>query len=143
MTVFEDVFSDAQMKMVSAALDYVSGQADGIYIHFSSLGGILHVGVFYTRSGQTYLNHQLPGVDTSINRQQTLLRSCVDSLKKINAAGAEFNREVPVEGYLCYRVGGAVDARYSYNDIPAGEDPQWSEKLGAWMQSVQQDLDKA
>jgi len=136
VTTFEDDFSQAQIDMVRAALDYASGQADGIYIHFSSLGGILHVGMFFTAFGRFYTPSELPGTDTSVGWQQTLLETCCDALERMFDAGEAHSRDIPVEGYLSYRVGGSLDARYSYQDIPVGEDPRWDEKLDAWMQDV-------
>jgi len=141
MTVFEDAFSEAQIGMVSAALDYASGQADNVYIYFSVLGGILHTDVFFARDGRVYSKHKLPDVDTSSPQQQALLGACLLELENLCQAGVTYNRPIPIEGYLHYRVGGSLDARYSYDDIPVGEDPQWLEKMGAWRESVQKGFD--
>jgi len=141
MAIFEDVFSEAQMEMVAAGLDYAAGQADNIYIYFSTLGGMLYAHAFFSRDGHVLLTHQLPGVDTSVTQQQVLLDACLRELKNLQEAGVAYNREAPVEGYLHYKVGGALDARYSYEDIPVGEDPQWDKKLETWMKSVQEELD--
>jgi len=142
MTVFEDMFSDEQMNMVLAAIEYASGKADDVYLHFSFLGGMLHVGVFYVQAGQTYYRYQLPGVDTSTQRQNLLLDACLKSLMNIYTACKEYDRKMPIEGFFHYKVGGALDARYSYEDIPVGEDPQWDKKLETWMKSVQEELNK-
>ena len=143
MASFEDVFSDAQMGMVSVALEYGGDAVSDVFVQFMILDGMRHGDVFFVKDGKTYHRHELPGVDPSIDRQQILQKVITDEAQRIVVAGREYGRTVPVEGYLHYRVGGSVDARYSYEDIPADKDPQWSEKLEAWMQLVQQDFDKA
>ena len=143
MASFEDVFSDAQIGMVSVALEYGGDAVSDVFVLFMILDGMRHGDVFFVKDGKTYHRHELPGVDTSIDRQQMLLGVITDEAQRIVVAGREYDRKVPVVGYLHYHVGGSVDARYSYEDIPADKDPQWNEKLDAWMQSVQEDLDKA
>jgi len=139
---FEDVFSDAQMEMIFVALEYADNNVSDVFVQFGILRGMRHGDCFFAKDGRTYLRHELPGVDKSIDRQRVLLHTIMEEAQRIWLAGQECNREVPVEGYLRYHVGGALDARYSYQDIPVGEDTKWKDKLEAWRQSVQQDLDK-
>jgi len=142
MAVFEDVFSDAQSEMVSVAVEYSGGQASDIFIYFSRQGGIHTAQVRYVQQGKVVNSKDLAGVDTSPSRQMAVLRHMVAQVSRIEAAGKEFGRDAPTEGYLHYRVTtGSLDARYSNSDIPPGEDPHWDDKVAAWMAAVQKELD--
>ena len=141
MTIFEDVFSDAQQEMVAVALEFAGDGVSDVYVQFGILRGVRHGDVFYVKGGRAYSRHDLPVVDRTADREFGLLHALTDEAQRIALAGQEYGREVPVEGYLHYRVGGSLDARYSYDDIPVGKDPQWDEKLDSWMESVQKELD--
>ncbi len=138
--MFEEAFSSAQTEMVRIASEYSSGQAEGIYVYFSFLGGIGHVDTFFVKDGKTYYRH-LPGIDTSLARQNALLRSFLDALNSIRMACKKYERQLPKEGFLHYEVSGSHDARYSYEDIPEGVYPPWDERLETWRQAVQTELD--
>jgi len=138
---FEEEVTQAQTAMIAAAVDYASNKADDVYIYFSMLSDMLFVQAFFARQGEVCYVHKLPEVDVSVGRQNQLLDECMDELMKIRQAAIEHERAIPREGWIHYHVGGSVDARYSYRDIAPGVDPQWSEKLDAWMKSVQRELE--
>lgn len=142
MTVFEDVFSDAQVALISAAAEYASGQVSDIFVYYSRLGGIWAADAFFVRQNSVVPRQSLPGVDVSTNRQFALLDALLDQVRRIVQAGKEFGRDIPVEGYLHYRVAaGSLDARYSSVDIPEGQDPRTDEKIAQWMEAVQKEID--
>ncbi|MCL1840137.1 MAG: hypothetical protein FWF75_00075 [Propionibacteriaceae bacterium] len=141
MTDFETEFTQAQIDMVSEAVNYASGMANDIYIYFSTLIDILYTDTFFTQNSRVYPAHKLPGVDVSVVAQRTMVAALSDQLRKIRRSAIDSDHPIPREGWIHYHVGGSVDARYSYEDIAPGEDPMWNEKLDAWMAAVQQELD--
>ena len=141
MSGFEEEFTDAQTAMIAAAVDYASGQADDIYIYFSTLLDMLTTRVFFSRRGCAYEVHKLPGIDTSIQAQRVMLDAFKPELDRIWQGAIDHEQPIPREGWIHYHVGGGVDARYSYQDIELDDDPAWDEKVDAWMESVQKELD--
>ncbi len=141
MSTFEDEFSEAQSDLISITLEYSSKRADDIYLLFSFVGGLMHVDTFFTQANRAFHRNELPGIDTSEKRENVLFKYWNDGLNAIYDACKKYGRPLPMEGYLHYRVGGALDARYSYEDIGPDDDLPWDDHLEAWRASVQQSLD--
>jgi len=143
MTVFEDVFSDAQTEMVSMALRYANGEVSDVFIQFTIQGNMCGVGLFYVKDAKVVRLEDRPVAHASYEIRRSLVSQMTDEVHRISLACAEANRPVPVEGYLHYRVApNSLDARHSYDEIhDDDEDPVRSQRFFAWQREVQQELD--
>jgi len=120
---FEDRFSELQADMVSVCLEYAERTADRVFIYASCEGDIISSNFFYQVNGRLKKKHKLNDgsdrhFDTSIKRQQAVMKIMNDDIEKIKMLCAHSNRPMPTEMKLVFDVTtGEMSAKYQYEPI--------------------------
>ncbi|WP_240338341.1 DUF600 domain-containing protein [Peribacillus alkalitolerans] len=129
--VFEDYFSELQADMVAICLEYVDNQADDIYIYGSYEPEMYAFDVFYKINGNVILKNNInvavndkeEKYDTSLDRQEAVLDIGLKNLEEIHKKCEEFNKEMPTEIKLHYKVKeNSLTGRYKYDLVYSNDD---------------------
>ena len=120
---FENRFSEVQADMVSICLEYAERIADKVFIYASCEGDIISSNFFYQVNGQLKKKHKLNDdtdrhCDTSVKRQQAVLKILNDDIEQIKILCARVNRPMPTEMKLVFDVKTSdLSAKYQYQPI--------------------------
>ena len=120
---FEDQFTELQADMVAVCLEYAEGMADTVFIYASCEGDIISSNFFYRVNGRLKKKHKLNDnsdrhIDTSVKRQQYVMKVLNDDIEKTKALCAGLKRPMPTEMKLVFDLKTkALSAKYQYEPI--------------------------
>lgn len=118
--IFEDKFTELQTDMIQICLEYVSYNAELVYIYASYEDNVISCDYFYKINGKLLERHKLNNnavmiYDTSIQRQKTCMKILNEDVKKMIAVCNEYHKDMPTEIKLIYDVkNNKVNANYEY-----------------------------
>ncbi|MBA4547452.1 DUF600 domain-containing protein [Thermoactinomyces intermedius] len=143
---FEDVLAELQAEMVAICLEYVNNRADDIYI-YCSCELSYSFNVFYKINGKVVHKNQLNEVledkiyDVSKEKQWSMLHKGVEILKQIHNKCKEFNREMPTEIKMHYKVKeNKLRATYKYDLVWSNDDMLLPDDIFlSWFEEVRQE----
>lgn len=139
----EKLLSDLCSELTAVSLEYASGTVTDIYVYASLEAGFFF-DPFFAKGTEVVERHKLPGVDVSIERQDSLLDYGTDQLVQFAKAYSTLGRPVPTEIKLHYVIAtGKTDMNLRY-------EPQWSNnpdldvsvhsRSEEWLEEVQRKL---
>ena len=122
---FEDALAKAQSEMVAAALEYIGGRAERIYLFALSAGGMTSFSVFYRIGQQPYRVHKVneandggPAHDVTPPRQLALQKYGIKQLKELQEAAEQFGQPMPTLIKAVYDVArGSLSSDIRYDDF--------------------------
>lgn len=126
--LFEDEFMDVQEGMLSLCLEYVSFNADKVFVYGSIEGGATSMNAFYLINGKIVWPNEVNGalssseqIDDSPERQLQMLSIGVDDLGRLASICEKFEQPVPTQLKLVYdNRTKKFEANYSYDPVLSG-----------------------
>lgn len=118
--IFEDKFTELQTDMIQICLEYVSYNAEFVYIYASYEDNVISCDYFYKINGELLERHKLNNnattiYDTSIQRQKACMKILNEDMKKIISVCKEYHKDIPTEIKLIYDVkNNKVNTNYEY-----------------------------
>ncbi len=136
------MLTDVQSQMIAAALECAGGTASDVYVFCSAEQGALYFDVFFVAGGAVVKKHKLPGVDTSIPRQDALLDHGESELERLFLACEETGQPIPTQIKMHYVVETRsleTDVTYEnlYSDHPTLDT---TDLFADWQREVQEAL---
>ncbi|QOD10322.1 hypothetical protein [Rathayibacter toxicus] len=117
---FEELISNLFSDLVSVSLEYAGKSVTDIFIYASLEEGVFF-DPFFANGTEVLSREKMPGVDTSIDRQQLLIGYGTTQLSQFVKDCANFTNPTPTEIKLHYVVAtGKTDVDLKYV-------PQWSD----------------
>lgn len=139
---FEDFFSELQADMVSICMEYTESKVDDIYIYCSYELNMYAFDVFFKAQDMVVHTHKLneiyPEIDTSIERQKSMINIGNRNLKLINDICKEYNHDMPTEIKLHYNVKkNSLQAKYKYELVYSNnEDILPHDPFDEWFEEI-------
>lgn len=150
--VFEDFFSELQADMVSICLEYVSNNADTIFIYCSFEEKVISSDFFFLINGKVVRKNKLNDAleknenkfqyNTSVDRQRGVMRIINGDIEKIYKLCNEYNREMPTEIKLVYKVDkNSLNAEYKYDLIHTNDPVKTADDISMeWFEQIKMGL---
>ena len=102
MSSLEDLLADVQSELVDVCLEYVGDTASDIFVYASMENGTLFFDPFFVVQGELVAKSKVPGVDTSIPRQKSLVNFGTAQLKRLSDGCTELGVAIPTQLKLHY-----------------------------------------
>lgn len=123
MRNIEELLADVQAEMIGACLEYVGDAASDVFVYASMENGTLFFDPFFVVQGELTTKSKVPGVDTSILRQKSLVNFGTAQLNRLYEGCTEFDVAIPTQLKLHFSVGArSLDSDFEYA-------PQYSNDL--------------